>query len=90
MTPEQLSAAGFSLCLEKPSPYWPGDAYAPLYVRRLPAGSAIYVQCRLERPDEVLAFVGDWARPEHYCQGTIRSLEQLLQQLNLEVAALGT
>ena len=89
MTPEQLTAAGFQPCTESPGRNWPGDAFAPLYVRRLPAGRAIYVQCRLERPDEVLAFVGDWERPEHYCQGTISSLEQLLEQLQLGAAVFG-
>lgn len=89
MTSEQLTAAGFILCTEKPGPHWPGNTFAPLYVRRLARGPAIYVQCRLERPNEVLAFVGDWARPEHYCQGSISSVEQLLDQLDLEATLLG-
>lgn len=88
MTPEQLTAAGFSPCATLPGPYWPGDTFAPLYVRRLVSGMIIYVQCPLERPDEVVAFVGDWARPQHYCQGQVRSVEQLLRQLGLEEAAL--
>ena len=87
MTPEQLTAAGFQLCASSPGPYWPGDAFAPLYVRSQgPGRPAIYVQCPLERPDEVVAFVGDWARPQHYCQGVVLNMEQLLQQLGLEEA----
>jgi hypothetical protein len=83
MTPEQLTAAGFLPCDPSPAPYWPGDAFTPLYVRHLPPGPAIYVYCPLERPDDVVAFVGDWARPDHYCEGRFTSIEQLLHQLGL-------
>lgn len=83
MSPEQLTAAGFRPC-EAPNPFWPGDIFAPLYMRRLPQGSTLYVHCPLEHPDEVLAFVGDWSRPLRYCRGVIGNMSQLLHQLGLE------
>ncbi len=87
MTPDQLTAAGFRPCATSPGPYWPGDDFAPLYVRRLPQGPAIYVYCPLERPEEVIAFVGDWNRPQHYCEGVVNTVEQLMSRLGLQAAA---
>ena len=87
MTPEQLTAAGFRPCATSPGPYWPGDAFAPLYMRYLSQGLAIYVYCPLERPEEVIAFVGDWNRPQRYCEGVVSSVEQLLSRLGLPMAA---
>lgn len=90
MTPELLTAAGFRPCVKSPKPFWPGDEFAPLYMRRLAWGPALYVHCPLETPDEVVAFVGDWARPQRYCHGMIRTMEQLLRQLGFERGALDT
>jgi hypothetical protein len=88
MNPDQLTAAGFDPCLIVPGLHWPGDEFAPLYVRYLPTGPGLYAHCPLERPEEVVAFVGDWSRPLRYWQGPAQSLEQLLGQLGLDAAVL--
>jgi hypothetical protein len=90
MTPELLAAAGFRPCAKSPKPFWPGDEFAPLYMRRLSRGPAIYVHCPLERPEEVVAFVGDWDRPQRYCEGSIGSVEHLMHQLGFEMGVLAS
>lgn len=88
MTPDQLTAAGFRPCAHSPGSYWPGDAFAPLYVRELPAEPSLYVHCPLERPEEGISFIGDWSRPQCYWQGTVPNMEQLLLHLDLATSPL--
>ena len=86
MTPDQLTAAGFRPVQIAPRLHWPGDAFAPLYVRHLPLGPSVYAHCPLERPNEVVAFVGDWTKPLRYWQGLAPTVGQLLRRLGLRAS----
>ena len=81
MTPEEFYAAGFSSCL-LPPPCWQQDA-GTFYVRTQEQGAA-YVRYSAGWPDEIEAFVGDWAHPwtYWYCWGCGATLSQLLSRLN--------
>ena len=80
MTPEEFYAAGFLAC-PVPPPCWQREP-GTFYMRAQDQGAA-YVRYLAGLPDEVEAFVGEWARPwtYWYCWGCGATLNQLLRRL---------
>lgn len=83
MTLTDFCAAGFVPC-PSPPPCWqrePGTFYT-----RMQAQGAAYVRylSQTGQPEEIEAFVGDWARPwaYWYCWGCGATLSQLLRRLD--------
>lgn len=83
MTPQDFYAAGFSPC-PAPPPCWQREVGT--FYTRMQAQGAAYVRhlAGHGQPDELEAFVGEWARPwtYWYCWGCKATLAQLLRRLS--------